>query len=156
MHNPGLQAIRLPLPGCLSQKCIAQCRLALRQAQSLPRTRYGGERKRQIPFVLSAARSPCRSTILLIESTYETASWGEGRGEGESSSIQPTPARLVELRMGFLEWYFTSIEESWAPCFAVTWELGTSSQVTTALPGSAGLQPAAAAAGDRPLAYPFL
>ena len=38
----------LPLPGCLSQKCIAQCRLALRQAQ--------GERKTQIPFVLSLSK----------------------------------------------------------------------------------------------------
>ncbi len=68
--NPTLRRECTLSPRRLSQECIAQCRLALRQAQ--------GERKRQIPFLLSAARSPCRSTILLIESTYETSTQGEG------------------------------------------------------------------------------
>ena len=81
-----------PLPGCLSQKCIAQCRLALRQAQ--------GERKRQIPFVLSAERSPCRSTILLFDSTYETASWGKVKClHLRSKSCQGLHRELLHLRI---------------------------------------------------------
>ena len=93
--RPAAQGL-LPLPGCLSQKCIAQCRLALRQAQ--------GERKRQIPFVLSGLREALVEARFCLSSRLMRQPPGERvRGEGKSVPIQPNSNCLADSRDG-LQW----------------------------------------------------
>ena len=88
----------LPLPGCLSQKCIAQCRLALRQAQ--------GERKRQIPFVLSGLREA------LVEARVYLSSRLMRQPPGERVGVRGILHRSIILSRTPLGYAKVSVRES--------------------------------------------